>query len=382
MHEAVRQYVRASLPSTYGEVIDVGSLDINGGVRDLLDPSAKYIGVDAQEGAGVDVVADFTTYTHSTPVDLILCLEVLEHTPKWREIVAAAARNLRPGGTLILTCATTGRYPHSAKSEAPMEPGEYYANVTRDDLADELGRHFGFNAPEVAGTDLRATAYIPYPWTVVVPSRSDSKIRELVGNLVYAQPEIRPDQIVIVSDGLSLRTRWHLRDVTIVKGRRPFVYPRAINMGADAVDADSDILILGDDVRLLNPGAVDRLSCLSTGMSAIAPAVIGLCGQPAQRAGSGHPVADWLAFICAYIPRAAWDAVGPLDERFIGYGYDDMDWCLRAKDFGPFAIDHGLTVTHTHTSDYRSRPGWEKLYEANLDRFREKWGDAGIGAYE
>ena len=166
MHDAVRQYVRQHLPPGYGSVLEVGSLDINGGVRDLLDPKAEYVGVDVQRGPGVDVVVDFTTYQHPEPVDVVLCLEVLEHTPEWPEIVASAARNLEDGGTLVLTCATVvdmgthmvARARHSAHSSGSFEPGEFYENVPKAALDAELEKHFLLSASEVLGLDLRAWA--------------------------------------------------------------------------------------------------------------------------------------------------------------------------------------------------------------------------------
>ena len=40
-------------------ILEIGSLDINGSVRDFLEPFAgQYIGIDAQKGKGVDLVVD------------------------------------------------------------------------------------------------------------------------------------------------------------------------------------------------------------------------------------------------------------------------------------------------------------------------------------
>jgi len=158
MHPAVREYVAEHLPGEYESVLEVGSRDINGGVRDLLAPEAAYIGVDLREGPGVDVVADFSAYRHPERVDVVLCLEVFEHTPEWREIIDSAHRNLKPGGTLIVTCATTRRPPHSAVNGGALPPGEHYANVAQDELNLALSRGFCQVSSEVKGTDLRACA--------------------------------------------------------------------------------------------------------------------------------------------------------------------------------------------------------------------------------
>ena len=158
MHGAPRDWVKANLPEHYETVLEVGSLDINGGVRDLLDPAATYTGVDMQRGPGVDIVADFTDYLHPEKVDLILCCEVLEHFREWPLILDAAQCNLRPGGRLIVTCATHGRSPHSARSESPIQPDEWYENVDPERLLGHLKLWFHDIRIDVQGTDLRAVA--------------------------------------------------------------------------------------------------------------------------------------------------------------------------------------------------------------------------------
>jgi len=213
----------------------------------------------------------------------------------------------------------------------------------------------------------------PPLWTAIIPSRDDKKVLGCVGSLIERHPDIRPDQIVIVSDGLSLRTRWQLRDVTWVNGKRPFNFSRAINMGARAASPASDLVILGDDVRLETPLALDWLAAASNGAAAVAAEVSGVCGQPAQRAGSTEARADWLAFICTYIPRGVWNEVGELDERFVGYGYDDVDWCRRAQGHGSLRVAHHVKAVHLSDSSYRNRDDWMTQYNANRVLFEQKW---------
>ena len=74
-----------------GSVIEVGSRDVNGNVRDIF-PSA--IGIDKIEGCGVDVVGDAIkllkermTKVKLTPIDTFLCLETLEHEPRFWELL-------------------------------------------------------------------------------------------------------------------------------------------------------------------------------------------------------------------------------------------------------------------------------------------------------
>lgn len=144
------------MPDGYASVAEFGARDVNGGVRDMLDPAASYVGVDIGAGPGIDVVADAAVWRPVDPVDLVLCLEVFEHTPAWREITVNAYGCLAAGGTFIGTAAGPGRAPHSAASEAPIAAGEYYGNVDPGDLEAMLvSAGFVDVRVDVAGSDVR-----------------------------------------------------------------------------------------------------------------------------------------------------------------------------------------------------------------------------------
>ena len=107
MHDSVKRYVKLWV-ERYDlaklNVVEIGSLDINGSVRNLF--SGGYVGVDACHGAGVDIVGDAVDVLwrlESTPEVIVSC-EMLEHdlTP-WRTL-AAVSGALQSGGWLVLTC--------------------------------------------------------------------------------------------------------------------------------------------------------------------------------------------------------------------------------------------------------------------------------------
>ena len=154
MHPAAREFVAAH--RRQGAVLEFGSRFVNGGVRDLF--GEPYIGLDIEPGPGVDVVADAASYRHPVPVDVVVCCEVLEHTPAWREIIANAAANLVDGGLFILTTATDPRAPHSAVDGGAVRGGEHYANIDPEDLTLVLKEHFTEARISVLGEDLRAAA--------------------------------------------------------------------------------------------------------------------------------------------------------------------------------------------------------------------------------
>lgn len=137
MHPAAFEFVGRYATSDAISVIEIGSRNINGTVRDHF-PGATWTGLDLYPGPAVDVVIDSLNYTPAEPVDLVICCEVLEHAPKWKEIVRHSAKWLKVGGRILITCAGPDRVPHSAIDGGQLRRGEYYANVSQEDLAEEL----------------------------------------------------------------------------------------------------------------------------------------------------------------------------------------------------------------------------------------------------
>ena len=170
MHHAVSDWVQSVLErrknlegaqQTGLNVLEIGSLDINGTIRHLFDSlvsdGGSYVGIDIQEGPGVDVVADAAAIKCKNPVDIIVCAEVFEHTPVWREIVKNSHENLKDRGLFIATMAGEGRAPHSAIDENPIRSWEYYRNVTATELSESL-KMFTKAGVNVYQTDTRCWA--------------------------------------------------------------------------------------------------------------------------------------------------------------------------------------------------------------------------------
>lgn len=136
MHVAARQFVETHVEANrpFTAVLEVGSRNVNGGVRDLF-PEAIYVGIDIEPGDGVDIVTDAAKWVPSGPFDCVVSTEVFEHAQRWPMIVANCARVLMHEGVLIVTAAGPGRAPHSAVDGGPVRAREYYANVQPDLLA-------------------------------------------------------------------------------------------------------------------------------------------------------------------------------------------------------------------------------------------------------
>jgi SAM-dependent methyltransferase len=118
-------------------VLEIGSLDINGSVRDFFT-GCDYIGVDVASGPGVDVVAFAENLKYpDCAFDTVVSAECFEHNPEWRATFANMARMC--SGLVVFTCATTGRAEHGTRRSSPdMSPltldWDYYQNLTAEDF--------------------------------------------------------------------------------------------------------------------------------------------------------------------------------------------------------------------------------------------------------
>lgn len=127
---------RKYIPSS-GRVLEVGSLDINGSVRQFFGDATEYIGVDMQSGAGVDIVLnahDFLRRFAKRSFDTILCLEMLEHDDNPFKTIKNLHSLLKKGGFLIISTPTTG-FPYHPY------PKDYF-RYTKDAYVDIFFRGF------------------------------------------------------------------------------------------------------------------------------------------------------------------------------------------------------------------------------------------------
>jgi len=154
MHNAAMEFVYSSFHDwkadrTDLKVLEIGSLDINGSVRPMFKPfQAEYTGIDMQEGPGVDYVLDAAKFINFEAYDVVVCAEVFEHTPDWKQIIYNCYNNLVEGGIFIATMAGEGRPPHSAIDENPIREWEHYSNIGWWELQQSLKQQ-GFKQVKV-----------------------------------------------------------------------------------------------------------------------------------------------------------------------------------------------------------------------------------------
>jgi len=119
------------------KVLEVGSLNINGSVRQFFEPD-QYIGCDLGEGAGVDIVCQ----GHELPYpdgsfDVVISCECFEHDQHWEKTFQKMIDLVRKDGLIIFSCATIGRPEHGTTRTSPADApftNDYYRNLREEDF--------------------------------------------------------------------------------------------------------------------------------------------------------------------------------------------------------------------------------------------------------
>ena len=133
-HKAQRDFferVKVQFPAFFEDkkVLDCGSLDINGSLKDLFT-GGEYAGADIHEGPNVDIVSATHELPYDNELDVVISAEMLEHDEHWKASLQHMYKMLKPGGLLIISAASEGREEHGTKGLNWGTSPDYYGNIS------------------------------------------------------------------------------------------------------------------------------------------------------------------------------------------------------------------------------------------------------------
>ncbi|OFV80517.1 MAG: hypothetical protein A2W26_05455 [Acidobacteria bacterium RBG_16_64_8] len=199
-------------------------------------------------------------------------------------------------------------------------------------------------------------------YAVLIPSDDQENLSKSVRSIFESHPDFDPADLFVVTGAIDPSCMpKEVNGCNVIVDRAPFVFGRRVNLGFKAIP-HKDIVLMGDDVEIGTSRAFDLLAGQAP-LRLLAPSVHGRIGPWWQREGENHPDVPFISFTCLYIPRTVYSIVGPLEEGFPGYGYEDTDYCLRARKAGLSMGVVGSVVIH-HSVGIRS--SFMKIHGAQL----------------
>jgi GT2 family glycosyltransferase len=232
-----------------------------------------------------------------------------------------------------------------------------------------LERH---RKPEIALPPVKDLA------TIVVPSKYADIFEGCRSSLEQYAPHAPK---ILVRDGTDIEKPdgWDM-----IQGISPFVYARNCNLGIQA--CSGDVLVMNDDCQFIQPETLYTLQSLFVThphVGILSPSVDGVANGVSCSGQAVHETKHYLSFVCVLIRRELIDKIGLLDEKFTGYGSEDVDFCRRAQHAGfALAVTSLVMVTHKHASSSYVREHALELKRAESARlYIEKWGRKTQGHY-
>ena len=239
--------------------------------------------------------------------------------------------------------------------------------------------------------------------SVVVVTYDNRDLTRLCLESLFARTEWPSLEVLVVDNGSSdgtpeflselARRHGNLRVLALGENRG---FPAACNVAL--AEASGDPLVLLNNDTVLTRGwltALHRHLAARPRLGLIGPVTNAIANEARVEVGysdlGGLPAwaARWvrahdsetfpismLAFFCVAIRRAAFESVGPLDERF-GLGlFEDGDYNrrARAKGWEVFCARDSF-VHHWQNASFRrlGKDAYLALYEENRKKYEEKW---------
>jgi SAM-dependent methyltransferase len=93
-------------------VLDIGSQDVNGSLKDACPGRFNYVGIDFQEGKNVDLVMQdpYQIPVHDAKADIVVCSSTFEHSEMFWLLFLDILRVMKPDGLFYLNAPSNGPY--------------------------------------------------------------------------------------------------------------------------------------------------------------------------------------------------------------------------------------------------------------------------------
>jgi GT2 family glycosyltransferase len=248
--------------------------------------------------------------------------------------------------------------------------------------------------------DGRGRSALPRPVTVVIVTWNGlDHTRRCLASLLPTIAAL-PVEVVVVDNASTDGTAEWLRQTSGVRcllQTRNGGFSAGANAGIDAASAESDIVLLNNDVLLESDDWLTRLAELAYRQPRVGivsarlhypdarlqdagtelvfdPFTVrrfGVFEVDVGQYGSARPVPA-VSFACVYIRRAAIECIGALDaDRYFCY-FEDIDYCLRTWEAG-FSIWCAGEVRVAHVEHASSGDAAPQLTRRSELQFTSRW---------
>lgn len=186
---------------------------------------------------------------------------------------------------------------------------------------------------------------------------------------------------VVGDNGLNFDVRKFFPLVTVAPVPDPFIHMRALNIMAATCGPDADLIVMGDDATFASPGWLTTAERLLTEWPDDLGAVnfyhtgymdygdyVSWLDSHARHEEIFRSI--WtLPLLGTLIPASVRQRIGPFDERFTGYGYDDVDYCVSLLHAGfKIGITKRVQISHAGQGTYGDGTRHRIDDEANHNR--------------
>lgn len=105
-------YAKAFESESKTKVVEIGSQDVNGSLRQVCPDDFEYIGLDFQDAKGVDIVLTdpYVLPLESNSVDIVVSSSCFEHSEMFWLVFLEVLRVLKPKGLFYLNAPSAGHF--------------------------------------------------------------------------------------------------------------------------------------------------------------------------------------------------------------------------------------------------------------------------------